>query len=31
MKVMIGYMPLLVWVALLSVAIGLYDITLVKV
>ena len=28
---MLGYISLLLWVAILSVAVGLYDITLVKV
>lgn len=28
---MMGYLSLLLWVAILSVAVGLYDITLVKV
>lgn len=28
---MMGYVSLLLWVAILSVAVGLYDITLVKV
>lgn len=29
-RVMLGYFPLLLWVAVLSVAVGVYDITLVK-
>jgi hypothetical protein len=28
---MLGYFPLLVWVVVLSVAVGIYDTTLVKV
>lgn len=31
MRVMLGYFPLLLWVAVLSAAVGIYDITLVKV
>lgn len=30
-RVMLGYFPLLLWVAVLSVAVGVYDVTLVKV
>lgn len=28
---MLGYFPLLLWVAVLSVTVGVYDVTLVKV
>lgn len=30
-RVMLGYFPLLLWVAVLSAAVGIYDITLVQV